>query len=153
MNLVQRLLLGISLVAMASVAGCEKKDPSLVTVTGTVTVGSTPLANASVTFIPKDGTPGFGGVGKTDANGKYTLVGSRDNAKGIMPGEYRVVISKRLMPDGSELPPNDNTPPIMSPAKESLAPAYSSMTSTSLTATVSASGGSVDFVLPETKKK
>ena len=86
--------------------GCSKTDPSLVAVTGTVTINDQPLANATVTFIPKDGTPGFGGVGKTDAAGKSKLFGNRDDAPGILPGEYRVVVSKRLMPDGSEVPAN-----------------------------------------------
>jgi len=111
-----------------------------------------PLAYATVTFIPKDGTPGFGGVGKTDASGKYSLVGSRNSEKGIPPGEYRVVISKRLMPDGSELPADDNTPPMMSPAKESLPDSTSSMTSTKQTASVPASGGTFDFALVHKKK-
>ena len=137
--------LAIGLVALA--CGCSKTDPSLVPVTGTVTMNDQPLANATVTFIPKGGTPGFGGVGKTDAAGKYTLKGSRDDAPGIPPGEYRVVISKRLMPDGSEVPANDNTPPMNSPAKESLPDAYSSMASNRLSATVVAGGAAIDFSL------
>src|SRR5215208_6840711 len=108
--------LAVGLVALAG--GCSKSDPSLVPVSGTVTRNDQPLANATVTFIPKDGTPGFGGVGKTDAAGKYTLKGSRDDAAGIPAGEYRVVVSKRLMPDGSEVPATDNTPPMNSPARE-----------------------------------
>src|SRR5207249_460541 len=104
----------LALAVLGTVAvlwGCDRSaDPSLVPVSGTVTADGQPLANATVTFIPKDGTPGFGGTGKTDGSGKYTLAGSRDNAPGIPPGEYRVAISKRLMPDGSEVPANDNTP-------------------------------------------
>jgi hypothetical protein len=133
--------------------GCSGTDPGLAAVSGTVTLGDAPLANATITFIPKDGTPGFGGVGKTNGEGKYTIAGSRENEKGIPPGEYRVVISKRLMPDGSELPADDKTPPMMSPAKESLAGTYSSMTSTTLTATVPAGGATLDFALKESKKK
>jgi hypothetical protein len=133
-------------------AGCSKTDPSLVPVSGTVTLNDQPLPNATVTFIPKDGTPGFGGVGKTDATGKYKLRASRDDATGIPPGEYRVVISRRLMPDGSVVPANDNTPPMNSPAKESLPAAYSSMAAGTLSATVRAGGGAIDFALREKKK-
>src|SRR5262245_41965169 len=87
-------------VPMLCPVGCSKPlDPSLAAVSGTVTLGDVPLANATITFIPKDGTPGFGGVGKTDSAGHFKLAGSRDNQPGIPPGEYRVVISKRLMPD------------------------------------------------------
>src|SRR5260370_3556 len=134
--------------------GCDRTDPSLVPVTGTVKVNDRPLANATVTFIPKDGTPGFGGVGKTDAAGNYKLSGSRDNAVGIPPGEYRVVISKRLMPDGSELPANDNTPPMASPAKESVPAAYSSMAASTVMATVQPGVGRINFSwLAKTKER
>jgi hypothetical protein len=137
---------------VVGLAGCTKPlDPSLAPVSGTVTIGSEPLAGAKVTFIPKDGTTGFGGVGTTDSSGRYKLAGSRDNEAGIPPGEYRVVISKRLNPDGSEPPPGEQ--PMMSAAKESLPDAYSSMSMTTLTATVPAGGATLDFPLTERKKK
>jgi hypothetical protein len=133
---------------LALVWGCGKPvDPSLVPVTGTATVDGQPLTNATVTFIPKDGTPGFGGSGKTDSSGTFRLTGSRDNAPGIPPGEYRVAISKRLMPDGSEVPANDNTPPMNSPAKECLPVGYSNPATTQLTATVKPGAGPIDFPL------
>ena len=136
---------------VALLCGCSPSDPSLVAVSGTVTLNDQPLANATVTFIPKDGTPGVGGVGKTDAGGKYTLTGSRDDAAGIPPGEYRVVVSKRLMPDGSEGPADDNTPPMNSPAKESLPEGYSSMSLGTLSATVRPGAGPIDFALKAKK--
>jgi hypothetical protein len=137
----------------AALFGCNKSvDPALAPVSGTVTLGGEPLGNATVTFIPKDGTPGFGGVGKTDETGKYTLKGSRDDAPGIPPGEYRVVIGKRLMPDGTDVSSSDNTPPMVSPAKESLPDIYSSMTTTTLSANVPVGGGTFDFSLPRKKK-
>jgi hypothetical protein len=120
-------------------------------VIGTITLNDQPLANATITFIPKDGTPGFGGVGKTDAAGKYKLLGSRDDAVGIPPGEYRVVVSKRRMPDGSEVPADDHTPPMNSPARESLPAAYSSMAATTLSATVRPGVGPIDFPLRDKK--
>ena len=143
-------ILAAGLVAL--LGGCGQTDPSLVPVTGTVTVNERPLANATVTFIPKDVTPGFGGTGKTDGSGKYTLLGSRDNAPAIPPGEYRVAVSKRLMPDGSEVPANENTPPMMSPARESLPVGYSNPATTQLTATVKPGGGPIDFPLKDKKK-
>ena len=142
----------VAWVPFVLVAACTQTDPSLVPVAGTVTVNDQPLANATVTFIPKDGTPGFGGVGKTDAAGRYKLRGSRDDAPGVPPGEYRVVISKRLMPDGSEVPANDNTPPMNSPARESLPAAYSSLAATTLSATVRQGVGAMDFPLKDKKK-
>lgn len=151
--LVFRWRLVVGPLALAAVFGCTKSaDPTLAPVSGTITLGDQPLTNATVTFVPKDGTPGFGGVGKTDGAGRYTLRGSRDDALGIPPGAYRVVISKRLMPDGSEVPASDRTPPMASPAKESLPETYSSMTMTKLIADVPAGGRTVDFSLPVGKK-
>lgn|SRR5262245_1766749 len=151
--LVLRPPLVVGLLVLAVLFGCNKSaDPKLAPVSGTITLGDQPLSNATVTFIPKDGTPGFGGVGKTDAAGRYALRGSRDDAPGISPGKYRVVISKRLMPDGSEVPASDRTPPMASPAKESLPETYSSMTMTKLIADVPAGGRTVDFSLPVGKK-
>lgn len=151
--LVFRWRLVVGPLALAALFGCTKSaDPTLAPVSGTITLGDQPLTNATVTFVPKDGTPGFGGVGKTDGAGRYTLRGSRDDALGIPPGAYRVVISKRLMPDGSDVPVSDNTPPMASPAKESLPEIYSGMTLTTLTATVPVGGASVDFALSAKKK-
>jgi hypothetical protein len=62
------------------------------------------------------------------------------------------VISKRLMPDGSELPANDNTPPMNSPAKERVPAAYSSMAASTLSATVRPDVGPIDFPLKDKKK-
>ena len=81
------------------------------------------------------------------------LLGSRDGSNGVPPGNYRVVISKRLMPNGTDVPADDTTPPMASPAKESLPPTFSSVTSTTLSATVPATGGPVDFQLKDPKKK
>jgi hypothetical protein len=131
--------------------GCKSDDPALAKVSGTITLAGNPLTNASVTFIPMGDTPGFGGVGKTDASGKYALAGSRNNEPGIPTGQYRVVISKRLMPDGSEVAAGEA--PTMSPAKESLPDVYSSMSMTTLTATVPAGGGTIDFPLAAVGKK
>jgi hypothetical protein len=151
--LVLRPRLVVGLLGLAGLFGCSKSaDPALAPVSGTITLGDQPLGNATVTFIPKDGTPGFGGVGRTDAAGKYTLRGSRDDAPGIPPGAYRVAISKRLMPDGSEVSLSDKTPPMASPAKESLPDLYSSMTMTTLTATIPVGGATIDFSLPAKKK-
>jgi len=140
--------------AVFALAGCgSNTNPAAVPVSGTVTVNNLPLAGATVTFIPTDGTPGFGGTGRTNAEGKYTLTGSRDDTPGVCPGKYKVVISKRLMPDGTEVPADDRTPPFESPARESLPAAYSNMQAPTLTATVPAQGGTSDFPLKDPKKK
>lgn len=54
-------------------------------------------------------------------------------------GSYRVAVSYRLMPDGSPVPEGegDTTPPIESPASESLPLKYSDYDKSELKATVS----------------
>ena len=143
----------ILLLVSFAILGCNKTaDPSLAPVSGTITLNDQPLAYATVTFIPKDGTPGFGGAGKTDASGKYTIVGSRNNEKGNtagrVPGGHQQASHARWL----GMPPDDNTPPMMSPAKESLPDSTSSMTSTKQTASVPAGGGSFDFAVVHKKK-
>jgi len=133
----------------AVLAGCGSSGPpppKLVPVRGTVSLDGQPLANAIVTFIPEGKTPGAGGSGKTDAQGEYQLTYSR-GGPGAPAGEYRVTISKRLMPGGKEVPDDDKTPPMLSQAKEMLAPKYSDRTRATLTATVPENGGPVDFAL------
>jgi len=127
-----------------ALVGCSRSGPPLVAVTGTVTLDDRPLEGAQVTFIPADAIPGAGASGRTGPDGKY-LLHSR-NGNGIAAGEYRVIVSKRVMPDGVAVPPDDPTPPIRSPARETL-PRYSNPNRPVLTAAVLNSGSTLDFAL------
>ncbi len=143
------LRIGLMCAAAVVLAGCGAKGPpppKLFPVSGTVALGGQPVANAVLTFSPEGSTLGAGGSGKTDAQGKYQLTYSRGGT-GVPVGEYRVTISKRLMPDGKEVPDDDKTPPMLSPAKETLAPKYSDRAQTTLKASVRENGGPVDFSL------
>ena len=89
------LLCLLLLVSLMCLQGC-KKSTAIKTdlVTGVVTMNGSPLAGATVTFLP-DGT-GNTAVGTTDASGKYTLqtmLGAAD--AGTTPGDYVVTISKK----------------------------------------------------------
>ena len=134
---------------LLTVAGCGPSGPPLVAVTGTVTLDNRPLAGAQVTFLPPDSTPGAGASGRTGPDGKYTL--QSRNGAGVAVGEYRVFISKRLMPNGAEVPPDDPTPPIRSPARE-LLPRYSNLGKPVLSASVPSAGGTFDFALQSKDK-
>jgi hypothetical protein len=127
---------------LAAALGCGSRGGSAVT--GKVTLNGTALANAMVTFYPEGPTGGLGGSGRTDAEGKYTLTAGR-GGKNILPGEYRVVISRPLNPDGSA--PDPNVPPIESQARETLPPNYSHRDSTTLRATVTKEAKPQDFAL------
>jgi hypothetical protein len=109
------ILLGLSVLT-----GCRNSnEPALSPVSGAVTQEGKPLAGVQVRFIPQGVTQGHGGAGTTDAEGKYEIIAHRsNNRKGLLPGTYKVVLTRRLLPDGSPLPPN--TPPINSGARETI---------------------------------
>jgi hypothetical protein len=73
-------------------------------VEGVVKAKGTIVADATVSFLPMPGTIGEGGIGRTDASGKYTLISSRKDDPGISPGKYRVRLNRYIDRDGSLLP-------------------------------------------------
>ncbi len=130
---------------LLTLAGCGSKEGGHVAVTGTVTLGGEPLPGALVTFLPTDSTQGIGAEARTGPDGVYRLI-DRRGAAGTLPGTYKVTISKRVMPDGSD--PDPNVPPIRSPARESLPPTVADPSRTTLKADVPDHGGTIDFPLP-----
>ena len=135
-------------VLLAVCAGCGGRAnlPDTVPVSGKVTLNGRPLSGASVTFVPTGATRGDGGFGMTDQDGRYKLRYLR-GAAGVPVGQYRVVISKRLMPDGSDAVEGRDVAPIESPAHEVLPPKYSNEEHSTLSATVPAGGRTIDFSL------
>jgi hypothetical protein len=70
------------------------------TVTGTVWLDNVPLATGSIAWIPIEGTPGPGGGGGINSEGKYEI------RRGLRPGRYRVEIrSTRTLPGRKVLNP------------------------------------------------
>ena len=127
--------------------GCGSSDA--VVVTGTVTLDGRPLPDALVTFYPEGTTAGLGGSGRTGADGQYTITPSRKGQ--ALLGTYRVVISRRLRPDGS--PADPKVPPIESDARETLPPMYSQREASKLTVTVTRDQTNYDFPLRSQSKK
>lgn len=107
--------------------GCASEEKGTPT-SGTLLLDEMPLANASVFYSPVGDTPGNGGGGMSDANGKYTVQGARGS--GLPPGDYRVVVSRLLRPDGTL--PDPNVPPIESDASETLPAVYTAPETTPL---------------------
>lgn len=60
-------------------------------VSGTITMAGAPVANADVTFAPKDKQPVA--LGRTDSQGKYTLT-TYSAGDGAVAGNYVVLVSK-----------------------------------------------------------
>jgi hypothetical protein len=87
-----------TLLLIGAMVGCGNSD--LGSVEGTVRLNGQPLENARVTFTPVAG--GRPAAGKTDNQGRYELIFSRDD-KGALIGEHAVSIStfsEHLADDG-----------------------------------------------------
>ena len=90
---------------LVSLLGCGSKGPKVYRVEGIVTLDGTPVADANVSFVPKqagapdDLTGPLLAGGATDAAGKYTLTTNRGSAigGGTTVGEYQVSIVKKKM--------------------------------------------------------
>ncbi len=93
------------------------------------------LSDADLRFYPEEETPGNGGSARTNEGGAFRITYAR-GGDGLPVGSYRVTVSRRLMPDGTPVPADDETPPIESPARESIAPKFSEFEQSELTVTV-----------------
>jgi len=135
--------------------GCGQSGPqkviptSAVPVTGIVTLDGKPLASAKITFVPTDNSQGSGAAGATDPAGKYELRALFGNKSvvGAPPGNYKVVVSLMVKPDGSPMPADSQEPPMMSGARESLPLKYADFVSTPLLPSVASSGSTFNFDL------
>jgi len=83
----QRVWLGVGgLLVLGCVAVLWFLRDSEPTVTGTVRLDGKLLTKGSIALAPIDGTPGPGGGGSIDKDGKYEI------KRGLRPGRYRVEI-------------------------------------------------------------
>ncbi len=138
------------LLALVAMAGCGGSDPNLpprVPVEGTVTMAGQPLSHALVTFYPVGQTRGRGGSGHTDEDGHYEAESAGHLGKGLPAGEYRVFVSKLVMPDGSPYVAEEGVSPMDSDARELVPPRYTDMDRSPLRATVPPDGGIVNLDL------
>ena len=118
-----------------------------VPVRGKITAKGQPLDRAVVQFIPMESTKGEGGIGVSDDQGNFTLTGSRAGAKGVVPGEYRVRVSRLLARDGTVLPA-DAKQAENPGARESIPAEYASLEGTRLRVTVPDTGGDMSIDIP-----
>jgi hypothetical protein len=128
--------------------GCSKtyQGGKLAPVSGTVTLDGKPAAEIMVLFTPTVETAGQGGMGATDASGKYELK-TRGEFTGVVPGQYKVTCLKYVMPDGSPIPNDPDFSMATSGAKQVLPAKYSDSEQTVLSATVPAEGTVVPLEL------
>jgi hypothetical protein len=144
-----RLFRSVALVAalVGIFSGCtgDAARTDLVPVTGTVTMDGQPLAGANLTFLPMSAEGGQGGTATTDSAGKYEAAHFRDG-KGLAPGEYKVVVNKLVMQDGSPIPAGTQSAAELA-TKEAIPPQYSDYNTPTLKASVAAGGKPIDFAL------
>jgi hypothetical protein len=116
----KKCLLLLIILGLAVVSGCGKpKVKGLVPVRGTVTYKSEPLEGAAVCFTPKEFQEGNRlATGKTDGNGRFELrtIGER----GILPGEYSVIVVKNeVIPRSPQADPKTGRPmPVRPPTAD-----------------------------------
>jgi hypothetical protein len=143
----RRLRFVATIVLFSGLVGCGGDGLKRVPVQGTITAQGRPLAGAVIQFIPTGSTKGEGGIGRSDQDGNFTLIGSRAGDKGVVAGEYRVRVSRMVERDGTVLGPDwkqaDNPN-----ALESVPAPYSSIDSP-LTATVPETGGALPLDIPK----
>ncbi|HAH49058.1 MAG TPA: hypothetical protein DCM07_30315 [Planctomycetaceae bacterium] len=143
-----------------NVTGCgsptEKPEfvSKLVPVTGKVTLDGEPLSGVLINYIPaQDQAGGEIAYGFTDEAGNYDLqvqmVGQApEDSQGALPGNYRVYITKLVLPDGSAVPEIlSDAEAEEQGAKQLLPDQYSSPTATKLTAVVNTEATTNDFTL------
>lgn len=102
---------GFRLVALSLtiglLSGCGDGRPSLVPVSGKVTINGAPVEGALIGFEP-DGIDGYSrpSAATTDSSGNF-VVGTYDKADGMPAGKYKVtVVKKEVM---GKLPENINS--------------------------------------------
>ena len=89
----------VGAMAIALAAGCSGvKRPTLVRVSGTVTVNGKPVEGATVVFTPMEGGA-RNAEGITDASGVYQLTTFEPN-DGVILGKHAVTIRKGAAPAG-----------------------------------------------------
>src|SRR5262245_49154394 len=84
----QVLWFGLLMGGMTLAPGCNK-SPTLVPVSGRVTLDGKPVKEMMVNFLPIGDTQGSGAIAHTDSDGQFTLLDMRGEA-GVHVGDYKV---------------------------------------------------------------
>jgi hypothetical protein len=92
-------------------------------------------------------TKGEGGVGRSEADGTFTLVAALVRSRGVVPGEYRVRVSRFVAADGKPLPA-DALDADYPGSGESIPLPFSSAEGSPLKVTVPEAGGEVKIDIP-----
>lgn len=102
-----------SLLMVGCSRGASADRKPVYVVTGQVTMSGGPVANALVTFSPKQKQPVA--IGKTDANGAFKLT-TYDGGDGAAEGEFVVLVTKSAAAPAAGPPAHDPSKPFDSRA-------------------------------------
>ncbi|MEX2176039.1 MAG: hypothetical protein WD872_16880 [Pirellulaceae bacterium] len=104
------------IVTAIALAGCSRVPAGVVPVAGRVTLAGKPLAGAIVTFQPlqpgeSEGHRASGSVGRTDADGRFTLRLVHPDALGAVVGRHAVSITTATTAGGDAARPTGERVP------------------------------------------
>ena len=102
--LVNKLYLIVAPALFLALAGCGGAEFKMAPVSGKVTLNGQALSDAFVSFEPLEGMSAPASTGKTDSEGKFSLICPVTNAKGAVVGKHRVRITaaKYIVEPGRE---------------------------------------------------
>ena len=157
MLLLKSFVKSLGLFALAGIVGCgysveEPQWAAPVACVGTVTFNGKPLSGAQVIFIPDISTDGRGASALTDQAGKFklgSLSPKGEPIEGAIPGKYKVVFSRMVLPDGSPWTPSPESTegPATLGAREGLPLKYSDPARSKFTIEVIDGGPAQTFAL------
>jgi hypothetical protein len=136
-----RSLAAVALVLAA--VGCGATDGlNRVRATGKLTARGKPVAGAMIVFIPDGSTRGPGCWARTAGDGSFTLTDARGFAGGVVPGDYKVTVTRFVGPDEAPLPANASREE-ESRGRQSMPAKVTRPDSSPLTCTIPPRGGEV----------
>jgi hypothetical protein len=104
----------LCLIGLLGFAGCYSTESDVVAVSGRVTLDGQPLAGATVIMQPVEPAEtgrATGSVGRTDAEGRFSLTLIEPPLPGAMVGKHRVTITTaQTSADDAQLPSGERVP-------------------------------------------
>jgi hypothetical protein len=92
--------------------GCGGSGPGLVPISGKVTLNGVPLEGATVVFVPDPSNrEGLTSTSVSDAEGGYEA--STEGRSGLVPGKYKVIVTKSPDDPSLKIPPEFADDPYM----------------------------------------
>ncbi len=131
------------MLAVMAALGCSGKDrwqkgrPPVVKAAGIITHDGKPLADAVITFHPKNGQ--HSAFDRSDANGNFELT-TFDSSDGAVAGEYDVQVTRLVVENDPDPRDPEHLPPLHHAEYSIIPEHYYDTVKSGLTATIPESG-------------